>query len=308
MTALLWPLCALVLLTIRPSLCVCLMPTRPSSPSTNEICFDDYNNTDPNIVNHKIDKPPESMVTPNYSSTYPQYFSHSSTESSESMRPYESRANPQIHSIQNLLPKRRRPNRPAIQSSRGRTKAKGSSMFIPVAAYSITRQKPKKKRPKVQIGSRMSASTMSVHRKQRPNIVYEEANSDEDPDEQEDQEEDLVNADESEADDYEMRKESAVYGYIHKPEVIEFRGQYYYGQNGEGTDGTNGGSGINKYDHKAPSNLDYEAADQMPTIMHHQERPHRVSYMPSYETSYHEDHDDHSTTQMLLNKLKKGKA
>jgi len=84
-------------------------------------------------------------------------------------------------------------------------------------------------------------------------------------------------------DDYEMRKESAVYGYIHKPEVIEFRGQYYYGQDDQ--------SKYNK------PQFEYESHESAAPMVH---EPHRVSYI-------HEHYDEPSTPEILLNKLKKGR-
>lgn len=83
------------------------------------------------------------------------------------------------------------------------------SVFIPVALYSVTKKVPKNL-PK------MSASNVSIKRKQ----INQNENSNEN-----------TMDGENDSDDYEMRKESAVYGYIQKPEVIEFKGQYYYGGN-----------------------------------------------------------------------------
>lgn len=274
----LWPLLLLGLLNIHHLvLGVCLMPTRPSSPSTNEICFEEFNNTDPNIVNHKID-----FASQIYS---PQLESQYNTSETNLEPVLESRASP----IQSQLPTRQQ-NHYHLHQSSGRPK--GSSLFIPVAAYSITKRKPKKKL-KVRTGTKMSASTMSVRRK-RPNVIYEEAYSDEEK--AVDPKDDIDLDGEGTEDDYEMRKESAVYGYIHKPEVIEFRGQYYYGQNGE----ESAPGSQSKYSNAqlAPSNIEYDSVEA--PMMH--ERPHRVSYVPYESTSYHEEP---STTSLLLSKLKK---
>lgn len=90
--------------------------------------------------------------------------------------------------------------------------------------------------------------------------------------------------------------------------MIEFRGQYYYGQNGEdstaaaaagGAGGVGGGAGNIRYS-KAPSNIEYDSVES--PMMN--ERPHRVSYVP-YESSYHEEP---SATSIILAKLKKGKV
>lgn len=184
-------------------------------------------------------------------------------------------------------------------------------MFIPVAAYSITKRKPKRRKPQFTASRpnysdrptrhKMSASTLSVRQKQRPNVVYkdeEDANG-EDGDEQTTPTDE--NDDESD-DDYEMRKESAVYGYIHKPEVIEFRGQYYYGQNGQ--EGQDQEGQANQYSHHhhhkavAPA-VEYDNHEAMTPIVHER---HRVSYLPPMDSHYEEP----STTSILLSKLKKG--
>src|SRR5690606_11540666 len=116
-------------------------------------------------------------------------------------------------------------------------------VFIPVAAYSITKKKPKPLSSS--FGKRKmtssSSNVITVRRKMRPVVMSEEEPDDDhghhDPGEE----------------DYEMRKESAVYGYLHKPEVIEFRGQYYYG----GDNGHDPG-------YQGRPSLDYDDSSQEP--------------------------------------------
>lgn len=201
--AALWSLLFLVWVNIHPPIMsVCLMPTRPSTRQSSEICFEDYNNTDPNIVNHKIDITEPTSYTAHLD---PDYQDSANESSSEPV--LESRTN----SIQSQLPSRKlnsyhhhyqhHPHHPHHHQQQQLNRPKSSSLFIPVAAYSITKKKPKKK-PKIKSVPKMSASTVSVRRK-RPNIVYEEASSDEDNEEQ-GEEPDLDG--EGTEDDYEMRK------------------------------------------------------------------------------------------------------
>lgn len=195
--AALWSLLLLVWVNIHPPITsVCLMPTRPSTKQSSEICFEDYNNTDPNIVNHKID-----ISEPSYPVHLEPDYQDSVNESN-----FEPVLESRTNSIQSQLPSRKFNSyhhhyqhypQPQQQSNR----PKSSSLFIPVAAYSITKKKPKKKF-KIKSVPKMSASTVSVRRK-RPNIVYEEATSDED-NEEHGEETDLDG--EGTEDDYEMRK------------------------------------------------------------------------------------------------------
>lgn len=173
------------------------MPARPSSRPSSEICFEDYNNTDPNIVNHRIDAP-----EPSYTTHVEPYQDSANESNSEPV--LESRTN----SIQSQLPMRKpysyhhTHHQQHQHQHQQLNRPKSSSLFIPVAAYSITKKKPKKK-IKVKSVPKMSASTVSVRRK-RPNIVYEEASSDEENDDQGGEETDLDG--EGTEDDYEMRK------------------------------------------------------------------------------------------------------
>lgn len=195
--AALWSLLLLIWVNIHPPIMsVCLMPTRPSTRQSNEICFEDYNNTDPNIVNHKID-----ITEPSYTTHLEPDYQDSANESN-----FEPVLESRTNSIQSQLPPRKfnsyhhhYQHHPHHHQPLNRPKS--SSLFIPVAAYSITKKKPKKK-PKIKSVPKMSASTVSVRRK-RPNIVYEEATSEEDNDEQ-GEEPDLDG--EGTEDDYEMRK------------------------------------------------------------------------------------------------------
>ena len=196
--AALWPLLFLLWVNIHPPIAsVCLMPARPSSRPSSEICFEDYNNTDPNIVNHRIDAP-----EPSYTTHVEPYQDSANESNSEPV--LESRTN----SIQSQLPMRKpysyhhTHHQQHQHQHQQLNRPKSSSLFIPVAAYSITKKKPKKK-IKVKSVPKMSASTVSVRRK-RPNIVYEEASSDEENDDQGGEETDLDG--EGTEDDYEMRK------------------------------------------------------------------------------------------------------
>ncbi|KAI2799088.1 hypothetical protein BLOT_014917, partial [Blomia tropicalis] len=195
-------------------------------------------------------------------------------------------------------------NRPRIQkatkyivaTSDNRNRNK-KPMFIPVAAYSVTKRRPKNKRKKQTMSGqqmfgtqKMSASSISSVRQKRPTVVYDDQNGDNDNDDSGD------DGDEETDDDYEMRKESAVYGYIHKPEVIEFRGQYYYGNNDHSVSNQ-------EPDHeqqmstKYKAHVEYDGHDSMGAYPHER---HRVSYVPM--ETYHEEH---SASAFLLAKLKK---
>lgn len=215
------------------------------------------------------------------------------------------------------------------------------SMFIPVAAYSITKHKPKaKKRPHyhypIYYTNRHrvlpSASSAVTIRQRRPNTSLtnlmgsssnlgvgidndnaddgdELSNSDHDHDagggggDEGDHSPAASEEDATSDDEYETKKESAVYGYIRKPEVIEFRGQYYYG-NGQPIDRFGGQSSehdpVGKYDTKA----DYDDAPHEAAAMIHDHK-HVDHYIPM-ATYEHFPHDI-SIVSLLLAKIKKSK-
>ena len=238
------------------------------------------NSTDPNIVNHRLEHSNASMGSSNEWQPLP-IVAHQHNDTKFVLS--ESRSRPRV----NLEPGRqeyfvttkrggsRRKYNPQSHFVRVRNGKEGRKpLFIPVAAYSITKKRPKKKTPVSSVKQKMAASTISVNQKR----LYEDS-------EDESDDESGVEYDDPE-DEYEMRKESAVYGYIHKPEIIEFRGQYYYGGQNEQD------SHVNRY--KEPM-MEYDESQEP-----YHDR-HRVSYMP-YDSMEHEP----SASTLLLNKLKKG--
>uniref|UniRef100_A0A6P6Y8B6 Uncharacterized protein LOC113795546 n=1 Tax=Dermatophagoides pteronyssinus TaxID=6956 RepID=A0A6P6Y8B6_DERPT len=101
------------------------------------------------------------------------------------------------------------------------------SIFIPVALYSVTKKLPKNSNANL---PRKISSSSNVSIRRNPSNYQDNFDG-----------QDYQQQQQQDGDDYEMRKESAVYGYIEKPEVIEFKGQYYYGGSGGG--GANSGNG-----------------------------------------------------------------
>ena len=279
----LWPPLSILVLVIGSSQCVCLVA---SPTSFNHLCLED-NQTDPNIVNHRIDSDDNNnnFEDENFSHPHPnENFLLSESRNKVNFITGHSRLHPGPfgQKLGSLNKKVKEPHYPLRHygEQQQNQRRKDGSMFIPVAAYSITKRKPKHKKQNQH--QKMSASTISVRQK-RPNVMYTVDNSADDGDDEPDEEEE-------ENDDYEMRKESAVYGYIHKPEVIEFRGQYYYGQNEQDQ------AANNNYNNKQTMEFDsHESVSPMVT----NER-HRVSYIPL------ETYEEPSTTSILLEKLKKG--
>ncbi|KAH9497744.1 hypothetical protein DERF_013705 [Dermatophagoides farinae] len=146
------------------------------------------------------------------------------------------------------------------------------SIFIPVALYSVTKKLPKNIAPK------MSASNVSIRRKQiNPNHHYDNLDN---PN---------IDDDHSNNDDYEMRKESAVYGYIEKPEIIEFKGQYYYGSSGDGGDNIGEGSDDNNSGTNG-DNDEYSMDDHRHYQRQYDEDQLQPSYVPSSQEHYSDYH------------------
>lgn len=130
----------------------------------------------------------------------------------------------------------------------------------------------------------MAASTLSVDRRRQDEPEEEEEESGDESSGGEYDEPD---------DEYEMRKESAVYGYIHKPEIIEFRGQYYYGANQENPN--------SRYNRAPVLEYDEGAAEPVPEPY---PEPHRMSIMSPHYESF--EHEPALSSALLLGKLKKG--
>lgn len=218
-------------------------------------------------------------------------------------------------------------------------------VFIPVALYSVTKKVPKRTshnrrhRP-FSTSVAMSPSNLSINRKQ---FVSTDTADDSDEVQDKNQYESHTVVDQNRMDhhggygeedgggqdgDYEMKKESAVYGYVRKPEIIEFKGHYYYGDGGDNlnynsnNDGFDDGQtdeidfgerqmlrpsdydgdlghygGVGGVDGEGDHDEDDRYHNHHP---HHQDRHsqhhHDVSYVPTiYETSppYHHHHYDH---------------
>ncbi|UXI22944.1 Coiled-coil domain-containing protein [Sarcoptes scabiei] len=218
-------------------------------------------------------------------------------------------------------------------------------VFIPVALYSVTKKVPKRTshnrrhRP-FSTSVAMSPSNLSINRKQ---FVSTDTADDSDEVQDKNQYESHTAVDQNRMDhhggygeedgggqdgDYEMKKESAVYGYVRKPEIIEFKGHYYYGDGGDNlnynsnNDGFDDGQtdeidfgerqmlrpsdydgdlghygGVGGVDGEGDHDEDDRYHNHPP---HHQDRHpqhhHDVSYVPTiYETSppYHHHHYDH---------------
>ena len=285
------PLCLLVSL-LRSIVCICLVSS--STSSLNHICFDN-NETNSRLMNHRLEHTDHVNLSEPIQRSDNDHFTSESRVKNDIIP---------LHYVVKTSPDKLN-NRPRIQkatkyivaTSDNRNRNK-KPMFIPVAAYSVTKRRPKNKRKKQTMSGqqmfgtqKMSASSISSVRQKRPTVVYDDQNGDNDNDDSGD------DGDEETDDDYEMRKESAVYGYIHKPEVIEFRGQYYYGNNDHSVSNQ-------EPDHeqqmstKYKAHVEYDGHDSMGAYPHER---HRVSYVPM--ETYHEEH---SASAFLLAKLKKG--
>ncbi|KAJ6225858.1 hypothetical protein RDWZM_004403 [Blomia tropicalis] len=224
-----------------------------STSSLNHICFDN-NETNSRLMNHRLEHTDHVNLSEPIQRSDNDHFTSESRVKNDIIP---------LHYVVKTSPDKLN-NRPRIQkatkyivaTSDNRNRNK-KPMFIPVAAYSVTKRRPKNKER-----NKQCQDNKCLEHRRCPHQAYHRA----------------------------------VYGYIHKPEVIEFRGQYYYGNNDHSVSNQ-------EPDHeqqmstKYKAHVEYDGHDSMGAYPHER---HRVSYVPM--ETYHEEH---SASAFLLAKLKK---
>lgn len=343
----------LILLSIAIQLasCICLSPSS-SSGSSGALCIDSDSHFvyDPNIVNHKLTSadivdpstPPPSTSKHNTSTSGqvwptdhpgPDTYFYTTNDQSDEDEHHSSK--PETRSDKYYVPERKYyPPRPSPRKRKTKPRyyihpanskqidliknSPKDSIFIPVAAYSVTKHRPTKKTTKIvsvnsnasqQYGSRYysshskerskmaaDSSNVSIRQQSRPTPTV---NFDDEPEEDEESNDE---SEDGEDEEYETKKESAVYGYIRKPEVVEFRGQYYYGNQRPRVSGSNAVGEVAMPSDKFDTKVDYGEEDgyeEVPSQSMHEK--HAVEYLPIG----YEHHHDISTSAFILAKLKK---